>query len=492
MRRSVFTKYMVAFALIIFISFIMLAFIMSNIINHYANQTIREDARDTSFGAANLLTYNFNRSIGVDFTTFISMQNQNGDVENIIGGLKNDENGNRHIVLITDATGLLLVDVQTSEGDLADGMTGVPATIMDELHQNGSYAERGKLDGYLSEAYIVHGCPVLDREGNVVGAVFACSSSAREAELVRVMNRTVIMASLWVMLAAVIAVYFMSERITSPLRTMTEAAKSFAQGKLDTRVEIHGNDEIGELGKAFNNMAESLQETETMRNSFLANVSHDLRTPMTTIAGFVDGMLSGAIPPEKQPEYLEIVSSEVHRLSRLVSQILDVSKLESGDRKFTNGRFDICEMARLILISFEQKIEEKRLDVQFECDEEAMFAYGDKDAIHQVLYNLCDNAQKFSREGGIYRIGIHSISRDALSVSVYNEGQGIPEEDLPYVFDRFYKSDKSRSLDKVGVGLGLYIVKTILEAQHQKIEVKSAYGENCEFSFTLTKDKTAQ
>ncbi len=488
MRRSVFTKYMVAFALIIFVSFVLLAFIINTIINHYANQTIREDVQDTSFAAANILSFNYCRSYGVDFPTYVAEQET--AVENVIGGLKNEMNGNRHLILVTDAEGGLLTDVQTFGTDLTEGMTGVPSEIIGELHENGMYTERGNLGGYLSDIYIIHACPVKDAAGGIVGAVFSCSSSAREAGLVRVMNRTVIMASLWVMLAAVIAVYFLSERITSPLRTMTEATKSFAQGKLHTRVEVHGNDEIAELGRAFNHMAESLEETEKMRNAFLANVSHDLRTPMTTIAGFVDGMLSGAIPPEKQPEYLEIVSSEVHRLSRLVSQILDVSKLESGDRKFTNGRFDICEMARLILISFEQKIEEKELDVRFECDEDAMFAYGDKDAIHQVLYNLCDNAQKFSRVGGIYRIGIHAVGRDVIEVTVYNEGCGIPEEDLPYVFDRFYKSDKSRGLDKVGVGLGLYIVKTILEAQHQKIEVKSVQNEYCEFCFTLTRDKS--
>ncbi len=488
MRRSVFTKYMVAFALIIFVSFILLALIISTIINHYANQTIREDVQDTSFAAANILSFNYKRNESEDFATYILTQRE--AVERVIGGLKNEMTGNRHLMLVTDADGTLLVGTQIFDADLADDMLGVPSDIVAQLHAGGVYAERGNLGGYLSEAYIIHACPVLDSEGRIVGAVFSCSSSAREAELVRVMNRTVVMASLWVMLAAVIAVYFLSERITSPLRSMTEAAKSFAHGKMDARVDVHGNDEISELGLAFNNMADSLEETEKMRNAFLANVSHDLRTPMTTIAGFVDGMLNGAIPPEKQPEYLEIVSSEVHRLSRLVTQILDISKLESGDRKFTNGRFDICDMARVILLSFEQKIEAKQLDVQFECDEDEMFAYGDKDAIHQVLYNLCDNAQKFSREGGVYRIAINSVSRETLEVHVYNEGQGIPTEDLPYVFDRFYKSDKSRGLDKVGVGLGLYIVKTILEAQHQKIEVKSVYGEYCEFCFTLTKDKS--
>jgi signal transduction histidine kinase len=206
---------------------------------------------------------------------------------------------------------------------------------------------------------------------------------------------------------------------------------------------------------------------------------------MTTISGFIDGINSGAIPPEKHSYYLNIISGEVHRLSRLVSQLLDISKLESGDRKFVPAPFDVCETARLILISFEQRIEEKRLDILFETDADSMIAYADKDSIHQVMYNLCENAIKFSREEGMLRISIKRGEKNKLVISVYNEGAGIPREDLPLVFDRFYKSDKSRGLDKNGVGLGLYIVKTIVEAQGESISVQSEPGEYCEFVFTL-------
>jgi signal transduction histidine kinase len=210
---------------------------------------------------------------------------------------------------------------------------------------------------------------------------------------------------------------------------------------------------------------------------------------MTTIAGFVDGMLSGTVPPEKHEEYLEIVSSEVHRLSRLVGQLLDISRVESGERKFSHRSFDICEMARLILISFEKKIEDKQLNVRFDCDSDSMFAYSDSDAIHQVLYNLLDNALKFASEGALLHIRIFRKENDKIHVSIYNEGVGIPAEDLPFVFDRFYKSDKSRGLDKTGTGLGLYIVKTILEALHEQISVESVEGEYCQFDFTIREEQ---
>ena len=304
--------------------------------------------------------------------------------------------------------------------------------------------------------------------------------------------RSVMVAALWIFLAALIAIYFITERTVAPLRDMSRAVKRMAVGQYDVRVRVQGRDEVAELAVAFNQMAESLENLERMRNSFVANVSHDLRTPMTTISGFINGILDGVIPKEEHSHYLKVVSDEVHRLSRLVTALLDVSRLQAGDRKFDMKPFDICEMGRMILISFEQKIESKRLDVEFECDEDNMFVLADKDAIHQILYNICDNAVKFSTVGGKLRMsltwsaGESGRNRKAV-VKVYNEGQGIPPEDIPFVFDRFYKSDKSRSLDKSGVGLGMFISKTIIEAHGETISVASDYGKNCEFTFTLAR-----
>ena len=288
------------------------------------------------------------------------------------------------------------------------------------------------------------------------------------------------------MLAALIAVYFISDRIIGPLKAMSRAAKSFAAGKFDVRVPVSGRDEVAELAIAFNHMADSLSGLEGLRNSFMANVSHDLRTPMTTISGFIDSMLAGAIPPEKHEYYLGVISAEVKRLARLVASLLDISRMQAGDRKFNMTPFDICEMARQIIISFEQKLEAKRLDVEFLCDEDKMFVLADHDAIYQILYNICDNAVKFSREGGKYRVSLSlNEKKKKVHVTVFNEGQGIAPEDLPNVLERFYKSDKSRGLDKTGVGLGLFIAKTIIASHHEEIWVESEYGENCAFHFTL-------
>jgi signal transduction histidine kinase len=223
-----------------------------------------------------------------------------------------------------------------------------------------------------------------------------------------------------------------------------------------------------------------------MRSSFLANVSHDLKTPMTTISGFIDAIISGAIPQENVNEYLERIKSEVLRLSRLVRQLLDLSRIQAGDRKFDFKPFDICEMARRILISFEAKIESKRLDVEFYCDEDRLIAMADHDAIYQILYNIIDNGVKFSREGGALRVSLTVGKDHHVCISVYNEGEGIAAQDIPYIFERFYKADKSRGLDKTGLGLGMFIAKAIIDAHHEKIWVRSEQGQFCEFNFTLT------
>lgn len=488
MRNSIFTKYMLAFAAIVLISFLLLAVINSTIINDYATDSLREEVDSVAAFADGMLEMGYrSQETPVDFSEFV-LENKE-EFNRLLIGVGSLSTGK--VLLMTDRDGAVLYGANVDENAvvITEGKK-IPGAVMRHLLEQGEYATNDTMGGFFATRHVISALAVTDSEGEVLGGVFSCASFAAEDAMIRGMNRTVVMASVWVMLAAMIAVYFITDRITSPLRYMTAAAKGFARGEMDRRVEVQGSDEVAELGTAFNSMADALAENEKMRNAFLANVSHDLRTPMTTIAGFVDGMLSGAIPEEKQPEYLEIVSSEVHRLSRLVSQLLDVSRLESGERKFKDERFDICEMARLILISFEKKIEEKRLEVEFRCESDSMLVYGDRDATHQVLYNLCDNAIKFAREEGVLRIEISTQSVGQYGITVYNEGTGIPEEDLPYVFERFYKSDKSRSLDKNGVGLGLYIVKTIMDAMGQTIHAESEYGKWCAFHFTLRQDRS--
>ncbi len=479
MFKTSFSKYLTAFVIIILLSFSMLSGIITSMIRAH----ITADKEEKMQNSCEIITANFEDVEHID----VYIQSLVGTIQSLTQLVKNVYDFD---VLITDADGkVLLSTLKTTSDGLPSiyGNLGNVTLMKFHDHTNASGEDfmsyKGTLHGIIDEESIVYGQAIETKEVTR-GYVFTLSSTEREDAFISLTRRTVINGSIWVMLAAVIAAYFITERIVHPLKDMTRAAKKFGKGDFSERLSVVGRDEVAELALAFNNMAESLENLESMRNSFLANVSHDLRTPMTTISGFIDGIISGAIPPDQQEHYLGIISSEVHRLSRLVSQLLDISRLESGDRKFNFEDFDVAELSRLVLISLEQRIDEKRLDVEFNSDEDSMHVKADKDAIHQVMYNLCHNAIKFSNAGGKFVINISRIENKRIRVSVYDQGQVIAGEDAKRVFDRFYKTDRSRGLDKNGVGLGLYICKTIVEAHGEEI-VLNPRNDGCEFAFTL-------
>ncbi len=479
MFKSLFTKYITAFMLIIGISFLIVSFIVHQMAHSYS-RTAKQDMLDrTADTLTTTVTESFRESNSSDFNQFIYFNRKQ-----LIFVLEALSSSNEDIfILVSDSNGaILLADERMSAEQIQNN---IPLDVVSDLASNGEKSLTGNLGGALSGQHLIKAAPISAEDGSFVGAVFVCSATEQIEAFVETMVKTIIMACLWVMLAALVAVYFISERIIAPLKNMSKAAKSFAQGKFDVRVPVTGRDEVAELATAFNNMASGMAHIEDTRRTFLSSVSHDLRTPMTSISGFIDGILDGTIPPDKHEYYLGVIRTEIRRLSRLVINLLDITRIQAGERKFTMEAFDICEMGRLILIGFEQKLEAKKLDVEFDCARDKMMVYADRDAIYQIFYNICDNAVKFSREGGKYKISI--LEKDKkVYVSVFNEGAGIPADELPFVFERFYKSDKSRGLDKSGVGLGLFIAKTIIDAHEQEIWVKSVHGENCEFVFTLS------
>jgi signal transduction histidine kinase len=304
--------------------------------------------------------------------------------------------------------------------------------------------------------------------------------------LERISEIFVFVSVLTVIAAAVVMIIF-ARRQTAPLREMAKTASAFGHGDLTARVSTDGNnsEEVEELARAFNNMASSLQKSEYRRQEFVANVSHELKTPMTTISGYVDGILDGTIPEEKSRQYLTLVSDETKRLSRLVRSMLDISRLQDqgGVSEEQKSRFDVQECAGQVLISFEQKINGKHLDVDVEMPEHPVFTYANQDAITQVIYNLVDNAVKFCPEGGTLALFVRE-GKDKVYVGVTNDGETIPPEQLPLVFDRFHKTDKSRSRNRDSWGLGLYIVRTIVDSHGENISVTSREGKTT-FTFTL-------
>ncbi len=478
MLKSVFSKYLVTFLVIITVSFLVLATVICSMLSSHSAEAREETIQSGSQAVAAFIADGYQTSDTAMFSGYVYF---NRSMLRGAFALYVTNSEDHAEVYLSDERGVWLLS--SLEEDTTPAAS-LPGDILEAVKSGEPYRGYTTFGDMYTEKRLVSVHPVMDENGTFLGAVMLSGTTESISGLVETMLKTILTTCLWVMVAAMLAVYFTSEKISGPLREMSRAAKEYALGRFDVRVPVHGSDEVAQLATAFNNMANSLENVEEQRRTFLANVSHDLRTPMTTIAGFIDGILDGAIPEENQAYYLELIASEVRRLSRLVSSLLDISRIQAGERKFTMTAFDLCEMARQILISFEQRIDEKKIDITFDCDRDNLSVYADRDAIYQVVYNLCDNAVKFTTPSGELRLSITERDRK-VTLSVWNMGEGIASADLPYVFDRFYKGDKSRGLDKTGVGLGLYITKTIMEAHKAPIWVKSEAGKWCEFGFTL-------
>lgn len=481
MFKSVFTKYVGAFMGLVLVSFLLLAVILASTVSRFSLSE-REDLIEHTAEGARESIYAYMRLTGGDYPFVCTVYR-----EELSLLLEREASSCGALMFLTDPAGNILLKSRTDTSTYFKH-DYVRLEVMESLAAGTEQYGYSTLGGLFHSRHVNYFYPIVERNSFgdevFVGALFISSVGEQMTSGIGNMSRTLLFATLWITLVALIATYFISDRITRPLKEISRAARSFAAGDFSVRVNVDGKDEIAELCSTFNDMASTLSRQEELRNTFLANVSHDLRTPMTSIAGFIDGILDGAIPPEKQSHYLYLIAGEVRRLSKLVSSLLDVSRLQAGERKYTKTSFDICEKARQILISFEKSIDEKELDVEFLCERDNMDVYADADAIHQVLYNLCDNAVKFATIRGKLKISIQSVGKK-VSVSVYNSGDGIPEEDLPFVFERFYKSDRSRGLDKTGTGLGLFIAKTIIVQHAEEITVRSEVGKYCEFAFTL-------
>ena len=296
--------------------------------------------------------------------------------------------------------------------------------------------------------------------------------------------RIILMAQLVAWFVALIVSFFLTRQIIKPIKTMRVAAKKISGGDFNTRIPVTSKDEMGELAQSFNSMTQSLGELENMRTSFLSDVSHELRTPMTVINGFIDGILDGTIPQEKQEKYLLIASEESKRLSRLVKDLLEATRLEQDVKKLNMSDFDMNRLVTEAVITYEIPLTEKDIGLDLKLESRECYVNADKDAIKQVLLNLIDNAIKFTPQKGNITIST-AIDGNRVKTSVENTGEGIPEEDLRHIWERFYKSDKSRSTDKKGVGLGLHIVKTIITRHNGEVFAESENGKFARFTFII-------
>jgi signal transduction histidine kinase len=389
-------------------------------------------------------------------------------------------------LLLTDAEGVIS---SCSEKDFIHIGKAIPESVLQSATMDGNAVRLTDLGQIYPERRQVIGAPltmVVNNKAYIFGFLFVSSDMAAFRQDWQDFASVFILIAMTVMLLTFVISFVATKKQAEPLKEMAGAAHRFARGDFSTRVQDTARlDEIGQLTQAFNAMADSLESSETLRREFIANLSHELKTPMTVVTGFAEGIIDGTIPPDNEKRYLGIISSETRRLSRLVKSMLEMSTIQSANTEdILAGSFDIAEGVRLALLSLDSKIEGKQLDIKAELPEEPVITRGNVDSITQVVYNLIDNAIKFSSTGGVISIELWKKGARAY-ISIVNQGETIPVDELPHIFDRFHKTDKSRSADREGVGLGLYIVKTILDSHNEDIFVTSSNGVT-KFLFTLT------
>ncbi|MBE6807172.1 MAG: sensor histidine kinase [Ruminococcaceae bacterium] len=474
MFKSVFSKYLLVISLVVIFGFLSMTllqiFLTADALAEEKESLLSENVQNVA-GQAERFMFT---SVGMDGRPEYMVRKE--QLSLLLNGVAEAIDAT---FVVTDSNGLVLV--------VSEELYSTPVRQYDSLEavipkvKNGYY-EVGRLGGVYSTRHYTAAAPLRNQFGEVLGYVFASAPADALSETVKDNIRIYAISVLVALSLCLIVVWWMADRFVRPLRRMAEATRRFAEGDFSVRVKVKGKDEVAELGEALNSMAVSLSSVEMMRRSFIANVSHELKTPMTTIAGFLDGMMDGTIPPEKQAYYMKIVSDEVKRLSRLVHSMLDLSRIDSGELKMNRVRLDLTEVVCSVLVASEQRIEQKRLTITGleECDR--LEVEGDYDLLNQVLYNLVDNAIKFTNEGGSIDLRLQRVDNRA-QVVIRNTGAGIPADEMPRIFERFYKSDRSRSLDKNGVGLGLYIVHTVVRLHGGEVAVRSVEGEFTEFSF---------
>lgn len=397
-------------------------------------------------------------------------------------------------VLVTEADGELVL---CSDGaTIQSGLGGnyLPQSIVSQLQKEGGYSGMTTLGGLFPEKRFVAGTPITVKtvnlatgqtEQTMIGVAYVAAETSDITELWQAFISIFFFTAVVVLCVAFITSSITSLRLTNPLKEIAETARKFGHGEYEVRVQGYEKrkDEVGELAEAFNAMADSIAKSEARRSEFVANISHELKTPMTTIAGFSDGILDGTIPPDKERAALQTISSETRRLSRLVRRMLDLPPPVGGE----------CHRPGAVRRVRGHAAGAGEPGEQDQCPPSGRghpaprrprAGVGDPDAITQVCYNLLDNAIKFSAEGSTMGLSITAKGGKA-HVAVRNHGDTIPPDELAMIFDRFHKSDKSRSVDREGVGLGLYIVKTILNNHKENISVTSQDGVT-EFVFTLT------
>ncbi|ADQ04792.1 integral membrane sensor signal transduction histidine kinase [Caldicellulosiruptor owensensis OL] len=463
--KSIYFKFVIIYAIIIAVGFLIFGTVLNNLTeNYFISQKQTQLVREAEKIATGLALWYI--------TGFLEQDRLRFEIRFLRDYL------NASILLINkNANVILNSDEQVYIDDLN------LRKIRDKVFGGEIAVKKLLIGDIIKREYLVIGYPVVINN-HVVSGLLLITSTDEIRQTLKMYNRIIWLITLFEVLVVLIITYALTQRIITPIKKLAQASRKIAEGDFSQKIPISNNsdDEISELVSSFNYMTEKLENLETMRKSFISNVSHELRSPLTSIRGFVEGILDKTIPDEKRDFYLTLVKEEVIKLNNLINQLLELSRLEWGKINLNLSEFKIYSVIAEELIKFEKRIEEKNIDIDVQVDEE-LVVKADRDLISRVIHNLLDNAIKYNKVGG--KIYIYSeVANGKAYITIQDTGVGIPEKLQKLIWERFYKVDESRSLEN-GVGLGLSIVKEIIKLHKQNIWVESEEGIGSKFIFTL-------
>ncbi|MDF1618163.1 sensor histidine kinase [Petrocella sp. FN5] len=384
-------------------------------------------------------------------------------------------------IMILDENHRVFKDTQTTGKSLVGHKLNHP--IIHSVFEGQQMSETGTFGDLYDQLVLTTAYPIFSGD-RIIGAVIINSPYPTLRENINNIYQMTLISLLVLLSATFISTYVYSKSISNTISELNDRVQAIANGDFSSHVVVSTDNEIGQLANNINHMASELEKLEDMRKDFIANISHDFRSPLTSIKGFVQAILDNTIPYERQGKYLNIVLDETERLTKLTNDILLLTKMENNTVQLNKTHYDLHQDIRKILFQFEQKILDKHIDFTLLIDQQELFVFADMNQIQRVLTNLIDNAIKFcSPEDTI--IVETTVLIGKVEVRIKDSGPGISEEDIKYIWDRFHKADRSRGKDKKGIGLGLSIVREIIKAHNEKIDVYSQEGKGTTFVFTL-------
>ena len=473
MRKSITSRYFTTMAATLTCGVVLLSIIFFLYVRQYFTVTNIEKMREmsdvVSIFIENIESDNDDASLNQITESFVQQAGRYVSAEIFI----TDENGKLEAYSDFDKCGF--------------SKSVVPEKELKKAMQHGQDEIVGTMSGFYTAPHYTAIRAIYNSDNEIKHFVFATTDTSGLTEyLVEVSAIFFVSIGIMISIASVLAI-FLTTRMTSPLKRVSEAVDSFGKGDFTARVEIEDSydSEFAQLAQTFNDMATSLEAIDKNRQRFMGDIAHELRTPMTTIKGFVDGIIDGVIPEEKYNHYLGIVSQESGRLTRLISGMMDANTVQAGEYILNSENYDVWDTITATLFGMEKRFETKRIGIIGFVPMKTIIN-ADKDVVYQIIYNIVDNAVKFTNEGGEITLDVRE-NAEFVYVSIKNTGQGISKDALALIFERFYKEDASRGVHAGGSGLGMHICKMLANRIGGEISVESVESEYAQFTVKLPK-----